>query len=641
MTCSQKLIKISLLLFAFLHINNTCFTQIVENDSLDEYSLDEFIFYSERSIDSKKMDIRKGDFKRMAASFDDPTRLLMHYPGFSADNDQANEVIYHGLSSSLMTWQLNGIDIVNPNHLSNAGNGSDLSSLGAGGVNMMSGNIINGYQFQSPTSANFLTTGLGGGINIDIDSLQKNYVQLSVLGLESGWKLKKNNWQAFANYRYSFTGLLSDFGVKFGNEDIRFNDLVVGLGRFTKKSKFTLNYLTGQSSNEHNANTSNPLVQKDFLDIDYNSKINIVVANYELKWKENLKFNIKTAYSNKDDSRLLKGPIKLQSIALEANDAFQWQNEKISMDANLENKYLTAGIRGVMNNINTENKSLINYNAVNKYNEITPYLASKIKKGQFAIQTYVGLLINEAIPLFNLKADYKIGIVNLGYSFSRRAQTIETVENVNRKYTMSFNNQLDASIDFNQVKINFILFHHQLNNAPIKGLDGLHAIDYYRGTSNSLDIFGNGKIYGSTFNMDYQKNNFWCNANATLMGSDYQSEAFAKYIVNFNAGKNIKLKNNILMIASSINMKSPKNVFPILLNSHIPIKKYNDNLIILNNYSRWDLRINYTTKKAMWSLDIQNLMSRVNESFIYNDIDGVKVGGGLGLLPVLSYRREI
>ena len=64
-------------------------------------------------------------------------------------NDQANAISIRGNSPNHMIWQLEGVEIVNPNHTNNAGTFSDRSTQSAGGVNILSAQLLN--------TSNFLT----------------------------------------------------------------------------------------------------------------------------------------------------------------------------------------------------------------------------------------------------------------------------------------------------------------------------------------------------------------------------------------------------------------------------------------------------------------------------------------------------
>jgi hypothetical protein len=641
------------LVILFVIISMIGKTQNSLADSL-VYDLETFTFLAQRVFNGDEIKLSNRDFKRLAASFDDPTRVLMHYPGFHADNDQSNEISYQGLSSGLMTWQLNGIDIVNPNHLSNAGNGSDLSSSGAGGVNMVSGNIIHQYQYQSSNSINSNNTNLAGAMNIAMDTLSDNYIQTSLLGLESGLKYKINNTQIFANYRYSFTGILGDLGVKFGNEDIRFQDLSIVFQNQFKNGKLNLVYLRGNSSNTHEPLLENALTIKDYLNINYGSKINALVSTYDLKMDNKKDFQFKAAYSSKGDHRILTGPVKFNSIQYLANDSFKLNNEKIALDAKINHQKYSYGIKAVLHRNSYSNiHKFIDLSHEYTLNEYLPYATLKVKQNQFYHEFYGAILVDQFIPVFNIKTDYNIGEIKLSYGLSRRAQSLgsQYKKMINEKsinahlYSKSWNNQLDISIPKNKSNTSLILFYNVFEDAPLhqldqvgnlKDYDGLNGFDY---NNDLIGIaFGKGQIYGATFQWEYQNKDIWVNINSSIFKSDFASEHIPSYIVNISLGKNFKFERNELSVSTSFNAKSPKQVFSIIPERHVAMKDYLQ-LTRLGKYMRWDMRINYTLKKAIWSLDIQNLLSRSNQGFLIQEIDGTKIGGSLGILPVLGFRR--
>ena len=82
------------------------------------------------------------DMLRVAGNFEDPVRIAHSQPGIVLLNDQANHLSARGQSPIFNTWYLEGLEIVNPNHTSNAGTLSDLPTQYGGGVNMFSAQIL-------------------------------------------------------------------------------------------------------------------------------------------------------------------------------------------------------------------------------------------------------------------------------------------------------------------------------------------------------------------------------------------------------------------------------------------------------------------------------------------------------------------
>ncbi|MBK8502695.1 MAG: carboxypeptidase-like regulatory domain-containing protein [Saprospiraceae bacterium] len=84
---------------------------------------------------------------RFPGTFYDPARLATHYAGVINENDQANNLVVRGNSPNGLGWYLEGVEIVNPNHLSNAGTLNDRSSQSGGGVNILSAQMLDNSTF--------------------------------------------------------------------------------------------------------------------------------------------------------------------------------------------------------------------------------------------------------------------------------------------------------------------------------------------------------------------------------------------------------------------------------------------------------------------------------------------------------------
>ena len=85
--------------------------------------------------------------RELAATFEDPSRVLYRHAGISLNNDQNNSIVYRGIPSEYIRWSIGGTEIVNPNHLNNAGRLSDESSPAAGGVLGIPFDVISQFSF--------------------------------------------------------------------------------------------------------------------------------------------------------------------------------------------------------------------------------------------------------------------------------------------------------------------------------------------------------------------------------------------------------------------------------------------------------------------------------------------------------------
>lgn len=234
-----------------------------------------------RSYDNGVVTLGRSQFLSFPASFDDPARLLLKYPGISTPNDQANAVIYHALPSHMHQWQLYGARTLNPNHLSNAGTANDGPSRSAGGVNMMSGQVIGTMAFHGNPSDQSLNS-LAGNSDVRLRNPYQNNVNLnlSLIGMEAGidrvWG-EKQPQNLMLNYRYSTVGLLTDLGLDFGGEVIKYQDLTAKYSIETASAgTFEIYGILGISSN--NKDTISPVIEyADAQQVDY-TKDNLVIG---------------------------------------------------------------------------------------------------------------------------------------------------------------------------------------------------------------------------------------------------------------------------------------------------------------------------------------------------------------------------
>jgi hypothetical protein len=59
--------------------------------------------------------------QRYAAAVNDPGRMVISYAGVVSADDGNNEITIRGNSPSGLLWRMEGIEIPNPNHFSDAG----------------------------------------------------------------------------------------------------------------------------------------------------------------------------------------------------------------------------------------------------------------------------------------------------------------------------------------------------------------------------------------------------------------------------------------------------------------------------------------------------------------------------------------
>lgn len=251
---------------------------------------------------------------RYAATYMDPARVATSFPGVAAANDQANGLVVRGNSPNALQWRLEGVEIVNPNHLSNAGTFSDRPTSTGGGVNILSTQLLATSNFLAgPFPAQYgNVTGAVLDMNLRNGNDEKTEytAQASLLGLDlavEGPFSKKSKASYLVNYRYSFTGLLGAMGVNFGGEDIRFQDLSFNVNLPTKNGgHFTFFGVGGVSSNDFQGEKDSTLweVQKDGYNILYKNRMGAGGITYTVPVSRNASIKTVAAFSGLRTSRV-------------------------------------------------------------------------------------------------------------------------------------------------------------------------------------------------------------------------------------------------------------------------------------------------------------------------------------------------
>lgn len=223
---------------------------------------------------------------RFPATFFDPARLALAYPGVMNNDDQANGLSIRGNSPAFVRWRLEGVDVVNPNHLTNAGTFSDRSTAAAGGVLMFSAQLLDNSSLLTGSFPAGYGDALGGIMDMNLrrgNSRQHEFTaQAGLIGLDfaaEGPVFQKGKNSYLVNYRYSTVGLLGRMGISFGDEQIDFQDLSFKLNFQGKNGgEWSLFGLGGLSNNvfEHKTDSASIEQFKDFFDIDYQSKTGII-----------------------------------------------------------------------------------------------------------------------------------------------------------------------------------------------------------------------------------------------------------------------------------------------------------------------------------------------------------------------------
>ncbi len=192
------------------------------------------MFFLTPRLSSLSIDMEMSD--RIPATFYDPARIVTSYPGIAIQNDQSNNISIRGNSPNELTWRIDGLNFVNPNHLTNAGTFSDRPSVSGGGVSILSAQLIQRSRILTGAFPANYGNALSGVFDIRLkEGNHQNSeftLQAGLLGIEASAEgpLSKHKKHGYLiNYRYSTIGLLSQIGVDLGDESIDFQDLSFNL----------------------------------------------------------------------------------------------------------------------------------------------------------------------------------------------------------------------------------------------------------------------------------------------------------------------------------------------------------------------------------------------------------------------------
>ncbi len=182
--------------------------EVVYDRELDAATTNnEFAMVSARAFNTE-------DTKRYAGSLGDPSRMAANFAGVISSNDARNDIVVRGNSPSAMLWQMEGMNIPNPNHF------GSLGSTG-GPVSMLNNNVLEKSDFMTSAFPAMYGNAIGGAFDLKIrDGNTDEYeflAQMGFNGAELGAEGPLGNGASFlVNYRYSTLAVFNELGIDIG-----------------------------------------------------------------------------------------------------------------------------------------------------------------------------------------------------------------------------------------------------------------------------------------------------------------------------------------------------------------------------------------------------------------------------------------
>ncbi|MBT8190298.1 MAG: hypothetical protein KJO29_07695, partial [Bacteroidia bacterium] len=589
----------------------------------------------------------------LAATFDDPSRVLYRHVGISTSNDEANGIIYRGLPSSSTKWTIYGAEIVNPNHTSNAGTFDDYTSSSAGGVLALPFEVINKFNFFGAPLSSGKVNALSGIMDFEFGAKGRNFYKLGLLGMEFGYQSQKRS-EFKVHGRYSTVGILADLGVDFDGESIKFQDIFME-GRLNEK--ITAFSILGSSLNHKRAleETGSAEVLKDIQIIEYNSLFSIQGLRFKEKNQEH-----SLVFSFKSDDRISKTDPDLFVLDNQIDSSIfkqlrlSYAGEWI-ISPNAERGFLKTGI-------NSSYVAEKFQQGLRKFEDpsfyIEPYISyRKIVTNLNGLSYGISLstLFDSYTRNMSIEPNLSVRFVqghntfdfNSSYSTNAHKLIVKASpgEKLTRMKMLSFSLSWKWQNIENKLFVLSRLFRNSFADLAMYGnyLPAINDYDYSLG--NELFSFndnGLARNLGLEIMIDKSfSNGFNININASLFKSEFRNSERQWYdsrysfgrIINLNLSKRFKLKKeNILFINLAMHERGGTyGKSYILVNLEEPNR--------LKHFFRTDLRIQYNWKKKnVFIMDIQNVLNTRNESHVFYDpfSDQLVTKLNLGMIPVLS-----
>ena len=639
---------------------------------------------------------------RVPANFFDPVRMATSLPGVVATNDQGNSISIKGYSPNAMLWRLNGLDVVNPNHLANAGTLSDKPVANGGGVSILSSQVLDKTKFYSGSLPVQYGNALSGAMDMSLrpgsKTLREHTVQASLIGIDlategpMGEKTESGEANAsyLVNYRYSTVGLLSQMGVNFGDEAINFQDLTFNLDFSHKKGgNLSVFGFGGLSSNRFGRKPQDEWeTEKDRYNIDFTGQVfgmGLVNTSKPSESSE-LKFGVSVS----GQYQLRESESESVPVAHVKREYFKSNRTLISSLVSFEKAksskfswnigFLTTSINHFLNSEETFSNPAVDPNNLIGTFQATlfqPYFETnwQLRKSWSLQAGYRQVLLMRSgagatgsmEPRLSIMKETARGIWSFNYGITsqvNQSQTYLAQGNFNglnyaHQGSMSFNRMFG-----NGIRVGGQSYYHYLWGIPVSLFNNpiqysvLNQIEDWSNTT--LLPNGKGRNYGVEATVEKKFTNktyflvtgSWYKSEFKGQSGDFNPSRFnGNFTSSLNAGKEWNKRNKAFGIhARALYLGGLRQ--PVIdevqsqVNGTTVYVDANDFAVQNPDYFRIDLRASWRKNKPGYtrtiSIDIQNLTAQQNLAYRYFDTYTQKVEkkNQLGLIPVLVYRID-
>jgi hypothetical protein len=641
---------------------------------------------------------------RFPTTYYDPARLAMTLPGVTGENDGTNIMSIRGNAPGALNWRLEGVDIVNPNHTANAGTFSDRPTVAGGGVNILSAQLLDASKFLTGAFAAEYGNSLGGIFDMRFrkgnDRQHEFVAQAGLIGLEAAAEgpLSKNkdtqavNPSYLVNYRYSFTGLLTNLGVDFGDEEIYFQDLSFNLALPTRSAgQFTLFGMGGKSGTKFRSPGDSSLITEDKqrYNIDFLSNMGAAGITYVLPLGKKSVLRSVLALSALQHERtadLATGAEPMRQEQDEFEESKLAFRTSLSQKINAKNSvavgvYLTRLTHDVL----TFDSAFIEGSSegllTQPYFEWRSQLLPKLRLTAGLHGSFFSLNKDCSIEP-RVAVGYQAGARNVfSFAYGLHSQVVQPalIGEPNRHGHLR-NNDLDFSKSHHWVAgfrrifgkaliFNAEAYYQQLFDVPVSAdtsskFSFINLVETPVPDRGRLEKNGKGRNYGlDVWLQKFLSERYYFLLAGSLYRSFYTpsdrrerpSRFDGRYLLNLTGGREFSKNKKNKVVLKGVNARltwfggyraTPIDVTRSTVLGKTVFVESEAFSLKQPDYLRFDLRFylkwNRPERNSTFSLDLQNVANRRNTAYEYFDtvLGKVTVKKQLGLIPLMSYRME-
>jgi len=640
--------------------------------------------------------------QKYAAAVNDPLRMAASFPGVAVADDGNNTIVIRGNSPTGLLWRMEGIDIPNPNHFSDAGGSG-------GGISILSSQLLSNSDFVTGAFAAEYGNALSGVFDLKLrkgnNERKEITLQAGILGLNvaaEGPFSSRYKGSYLVNYRYSTLELMNKMGINVGGDgSTNFQDLSYNVSLPTKKmGDFTFFGFGGLSSERVKADydsikwkTGGERFPSNFI-----ANTGMAGVTHSISLGQNSTLKSAVGYSVTKNSYREKFIESDYSLTETYRDSYQTNKLTISSTLyhRLNNKHnFRIGVIGNLIDFNYYRLERDGINQPLKESINTQDNTQTIQgfaQWQYRISNdftlnagahYLRLLYNDKSsiePRASLKWDISrksslaLGyglhsqVQGLGVYFAKRNNPDGSVDYPNKDLDFTKSQHIVLSYNYliaRNLRLKTELYYQHLFDVPVSPdpastFSTLNIVEEY--VTNPLANIGKGKNYGVEISLEkYLSNNFYFTVSNSIYESKYtaadgverNTRFNGKYIANITAGRewvNSRKARTFGLNFKSIYAGGYRNIPVDIAASRqagqiIPDEK---NAWSLQNpaYFRTDIRASLKWNRKRFtstlSLDIQNLTNRENVYSTHYDFRAERYvyTYQTGIIPVINYKIE-